>query len=255
MPLISRVPRIVSVPARDYPILADGYKPRHDVSRDPPARVGKDGRVSQLTPRDVDRLLDSLDDFASFMESKWLVYLGPLKIWQCGYDTVLGIVPGVGDAFISGGHIFTNARARSLKLSKWRRTRMLTNSFWDVVIGLIPVVGGIFNAWFACNRRNVNLILRAYGRVPQVQPTVRGDRQANAPTEEDLAAGTTASEDEAGEPQRQLHGPLPPPVPVAQYAPPPLQMQMQQTQSPVAGVGTQPAAVPLLVAGQPVWAG
>jgi hypothetical protein len=45
------------------------------------------------------------------------------------------------------------------------------------VIGLIPLVGGAFNAYFCANRRNVNLILRHFGRVPGTAPSL--DAAAN----------------------------------------------------------------------------
>lgn len=174
---VSRKPVAVSAPARRFPPLEDGYAPRHDVRRDPPG----------VAPRAVDAALDQLDSFACAMEARWRVSLGPLRVVQCGYDTLLGCIPGLGDAFVLAGHVFTNARARSLRVGRWRRGRIAWNSAVDVLVGALPLVGGAFNAAFAANRRNVNIILRHYGRVPAMQPTLAGGAAANAPTPEDLA--------------------------------------------------------------------
>jgi hypothetical protein len=96
--------------------------PRHDVGRDPPTRVRSlDGAQLRLAPREVDALLDALDDFASLMESRYTVTLGvwPLrKRIQFGVDTVLGFIPGVGDVVLAAGHLWVNARGRTLGLPR-----------------------------------------------------------------------------------------------------------------------------------------
>lgn len=43
-------------------------------------------------------------------------------------------------------------------------------------MGMIPGIGGVFNALFCANRRNVIHILRYFGRVPAVAASIRADR-------------------------------------------------------------------------------
>ena len=84
-----------SQPARDYPVLPDGYKPRHNVQRDPPVRQTKSGAIIALSPQEVDKWLDSLDDFAANMEARWTIGKWPFRV-QFGVDTIVGFIPGLG---------------------------------------------------------------------------------------------------------------------------------------------------------------
>lgn len=86
--------------------------------------------------------------------------------FQVGLDTIVGFIPGVGDIALACVGIYIQHKAKELRLPRWRRSLIFCNFITDFLIGLIPCVGGLFNAWFACNRRNVNHILRHFGRVP-----------------------------------------------------------------------------------------
>ena len=113
---------------------------------------------------------------------------------------------------------------------------------------MIPVVGGAFNALFCANRRNVNHVLKYFGRVPVVQATMNADR--NGPRTEDAVPvsaddeGRAVGQDQEQRPllvqqQQQQDAPAAvPAVPVAQ--------QHQPTSMPAG------AAEPMLVMGQPV---
>ena len=78
-----------------------------------------------------------------------------------GWDSIVGLVPGIGDALalLPGIYILQAAQAagapRSLIL------RMASNMGIDWVIGLIPLIGDVFDVGFKSNLRNVAL-LRAH---------------------------------------------------------------------------------------------
>ena len=90
--------------------------------------------------------------------------------FRLGLDSVVGLVPGIGDLAglaLSGGLIFEALWARAPK-RVW--LRMCANSGVDFVIGLIPVLGDIFDITFQSNSRNAALFRRWLERETQPQP-------------------------------------------------------------------------------------
>jgi len=77
---------------------------------------------------------------------------------RIGWDTLIGIVPGLGDmisAMLSGYLIY---EAKQLGASRWVLTRMVGNVVLDFLIGAIPLLGDVFDAFFKSNRRNSRLL-------------------------------------------------------------------------------------------------
>lgn len=80
-----------------------------------------------------------------------------------GADSVLGLVPGIGDA--AGGLIglFIVNEARKLGLPKRKLLRMLANLGADTLAGSVPLVGDVFDVVFKSHRRNVGIVLDHFG--------------------------------------------------------------------------------------------
>ncbi len=82
-----------------------------------------------------------------------------------GWDSVLGLVPGLGDlatAVPSGYMIYQGA-----KMGARRRVlaQMGANAAVDFVIGGVPVLGDVFDVFFKAHRRNIALLKREMARV------------------------------------------------------------------------------------------
>ena len=76
-----------------------------------------------------------------------------------GADSIMGLLPVVGDA--GGaliGLIIVN-EARRLGLPNHKLARMLYNLGIDAAVGTVPVLGDVFDLYFKSHRRNVQLIL------------------------------------------------------------------------------------------------
>lgn len=79
--------------------------------------------------------------------------------FKFGMDSLIGLIPGVGDM---GGMIvslYVMVRARDLGVSKGVMLKMLGNVLVDTGLGAIPVVGDVFDVFFKANMRNVDLVL------------------------------------------------------------------------------------------------
>ncbi|MGV1846692.1 MULTISPECIES: DUF4112 domain-containing protein [unclassified Rhizobium] len=79
-----------------------------------------------------------------------------------GADSVMGLVPGIGDA--GGaliGLVIVN-EARRLGVSNQLLLKMLGNIGLDTVAGSVPLIGDLFDVYFKSNRRNVQLLLEHF---------------------------------------------------------------------------------------------
>ena len=76
-----------------------------------------------------------------------------------GADSILGLVPGIGDlAGAAVGFAIVN-EARKLGVPKEKMARMVYNVGLDALAGSVPLVGDLFDLYFKSHRRNVQLIL------------------------------------------------------------------------------------------------
>jgi hypothetical protein len=92
--------------------------------------------------------------------------------FRFGLDPILGFFfPGVGDSLTGLGAIALLLAAIQRRVPKVVLLRMLVNIGIDVVLGLVPVVGDVFDLFWKSNRRNLDL-LRKYDVDPTAKPTV-----------------------------------------------------------------------------------
>jgi len=80
--------------------------------------------------------------------------------WRIGLDSILGLVPGVGDTAgaVLGGWVFIEA----LRMGVPAHTlaRMLINLALDSTVGAVPVLGDLFDFVWKANVRNIELLER-----------------------------------------------------------------------------------------------
>jgi hypothetical protein len=80
-----------------------------------------------------------------------------------GADSVLGLIPGVGDFGAAAVSLFIVNEARRLGVPKETLLKMLVNVGFDTVAGSVPVLGDVFDVYFKSNRRNLQLVLDHFG--------------------------------------------------------------------------------------------
>lgn len=75
-----------------------------------------------------------------------------------GWDSLIGLIPGIGDTITAGMSIYIVARARELGAPLALQVRMTMNVLFDWIIGSIPLIGDIIDVGFKANRRNLQLL-------------------------------------------------------------------------------------------------
>lgn len=84
----------------------------------------------------------------------------PVLGWRFGLDAVLGLVPALGDTTTSLVSFYILASAVRYRVPKITILRMGLNIAIDYVVGSLPVVGDLFDAWWKSNQMNVELLKR-----------------------------------------------------------------------------------------------
>ncbi len=77
---------------------------------------------------------------------------------RVGLDSVIGLVPGVGDAISAALASYIIWEARQLGLPRWKIARKIGNVAVDTALGAIPLAGDVFDIFFKANERNMRII-------------------------------------------------------------------------------------------------
>ena len=98
----------------------------------------------------LDRIADRMDSFARI----------PFTGVRVGLDSLLGLVPGIGDALALAPAGYILKEAHRLGAPRPLLTRMALNTGLDALIGTVPLIGDLFDIGFKSNKRNVALLRR-----------------------------------------------------------------------------------------------
>ncbi|MGI3213282.1 DUF4112 domain-containing protein [Roseovarius tibetensis] len=120
-------------------------------------RGGRTGPGAGTEPQHDDRRdrLDRLDALAIRMDR---AFRFPLTRIRFGWDSILGLVPGVGDTLTMAPAIYILQQAHDMGASKLVLVRMVANIGIDWLVGLVPLIGDIVDVGVKSNSRNVALL-------------------------------------------------------------------------------------------------
>ena len=113
-------------------------------------------RIRQLTPRQV-RGLEALRNVAQMLDSAFVV---PGTSYRFGLDPILGLVPGLGDLVSPLFTIGILWQARELALPRIVQLRMIFNVAIDSLVGVVPLLGDLFDFAWKANKMNLALLER-----------------------------------------------------------------------------------------------
>jgi hypothetical protein len=96
-----------------------------------------------------------LDRLAELLDSKFRI---PGTGIRFGYDSLVGLLPGVGDTLGVAVSAWLIYEAWRIGTPRGMLLRMAANAGIDYALGSVPVVGDVFDIFFKANRRNVELL-------------------------------------------------------------------------------------------------
>lgn len=86
----------------------------------------------------------------------------PVLGTRVGLDSLLGLVPGLGDAITAGLSCYIVIEAGRMGVPKRKLAAMVLRILLDFTAGSVPVAGDLFDVFYKSNVRN----LRSIGIVP-----------------------------------------------------------------------------------------
>jgi hypothetical protein len=117
---------------------------------------------------------------ANLMDDRFAV---PGTRIRFGFDSVLGLVPGLGDALTSAISLLIVHHAWQSGAPKLTLVRMLGNVGVDFVLGVVPVLGDLMDFAWRANRKNARLLeehltrMNAKGTVEIIPPARKPPRR------------------------------------------------------------------------------
>jgi len=114
-------------------------------------------RIERLEREGVEAALARITAVAKLMDSLFAI---PGTRIRLGVDSLLGLVPVVGDIASQVVAAYLIWEARQLGVPKFTLWRMVGNTLVDTVVGAVPLVGDAFDVAFRANMKNLRLLQR-----------------------------------------------------------------------------------------------
>lgn len=111
----------------------------------------------QVSNKEIEQDRRMLERISRLMDNAFRV---PGTQIQFGWDSIIGLIPGAGDFITSAPLLYYLSIARKYKMGRRTQLRLAGNQLLDFLIGLIPLIGDLFDIGFKSNFRNTNLLLR-----------------------------------------------------------------------------------------------
>ncbi|MBX3243626.1 MAG: DUF4112 domain-containing protein [Acidobacteria bacterium] len=117
--------------------------------------------ISKEQRREIE-IEQGLDNLAHYLDGLFRV---PGTTWRFGLDSLIGLVPNVGDTITSFASFYILLAGVRYGVPKITLLRMAFNIGLDYVVGAIPFIGDAFDFFWKSNKQNMNLIrTRATGK-------------------------------------------------------------------------------------------
>ena len=104
-----------------------------------------------------------LEQLADLMDNRFVIPGTDIRV---GLDAILGLIPGIGDTASLAVSGYIVHKARKAGVHPWLLSRMTWNIFIDWLIGLVPLVGDIFDVSIKANKKNVELLRAHFKTAP-----------------------------------------------------------------------------------------
>jgi hypothetical protein len=128
------------------------------------------GAVGAALRTDREKATKELELLAHVMDNAFEV---PGVGLRFGFDAILGLIPGVGDAGTSLVSAYVIHRAHRLGVGRATLARMAANVALDFIVGAVPFAGDLFDFYWKANRRNVELLRKHAAAAPGEEDRLR----------------------------------------------------------------------------------
>ena len=128
------------------------------LSQDQFDRIVRDMPGFGRDPASVRRRIEAME---AMLEGLFVI---PGTTRRVGLDSLVGLVPVVGDIATAAMGAWIVWEARNLGMSKWHLTRMAANVGIDTLVGAIPFAGDIFDFLYKSNTKNLRIIRKHLDR-------------------------------------------------------------------------------------------
>lgn len=125
-----------------------------------PSRTGPDAADASVEGSKRIRRLRRLVGIARLMDTAIGI---PGTRLRFGADSVMGLLPVVGDSAGAIVGLYIVNEARRLGVPPEKLARMIGNIAVDAVVGSVPFVGDLFDLYFKSHRRNVDMVIEHFG--------------------------------------------------------------------------------------------
>ena len=95
--------------------------------------------------------------------------------YRIGLDSIVGLVPVLGDIITAAMGAWLIWEARNLGMSRFHLARMSGNVAFDTVLGFIPFLGDAFDFLFRSNTRNLRMVKRWLDKHHPQTRTIEGE--------------------------------------------------------------------------------
>lgn len=126
---------------------------------DPAYRLDDPLQDARLPHAGARRRVEWLSDF---LDTRFKL---PIVGYRFGMDSVIGLVPGIGDAATAAISLYLIYEAHRAGAGPGKIGKMVYNVAVDTVLGAVPILGDIFDFAFKANLRNANLLRDHYRKL------------------------------------------------------------------------------------------
>jgi hypothetical protein len=98
---------------------------------------------------------EGLENLSHYLDGLFRI---PGTGWRFGLDSLIGLVPNVGDTLTSFASFYILFAGARYGVPKITLLRMAFNIGLDYVVGMVPFIGDAFDFFWKANRQNMDLI-------------------------------------------------------------------------------------------------
>ena len=138
------------------------------LSQDQFDRIVRDLPGFGRDPASVRRRIEAME---AMLEGMFVI---PGTNRRVGLDSLVGLIPVVGDIATAAMGAWIVWEARNLGMPKWQLARMAANVGFDTLVGAIPFAGDVFDFLFKSNTKNLRIIRKHLDRHHPSTVTIEG---------------------------------------------------------------------------------